>query len=267
MMKSPPEPAPMGGLERRAGQVKVERRKLSTLVADLITDTILTDGLRPGAKLPSEKEMLTTLGVGRATLREALRLLEAEGLISVRTGPQGGPVVEHPDVGRLTRMLLLLLITSGANLRQVYETRFALDPAVARLAAANASPEHIEQLRASLARMEANIEVESEFLVENRRFHRAIAEAADNLVMLAFSLSILDIIDGSAVGIRYSVKARRTVVEMHRTMTEAIASGDAEASAAAALEHVEIALSYYQRRFPKALEEPIRASSLTREHH
>lgn len=266
-MTSDADQVPTDGLLRRAGQAGVERRKLSTLVADVITDTILSDGLRPGARLPSEREMLSTLGVGRATLREALRLLEAEGLISVRTGPQGGPVVEHPDVGRLTRMLLLLLITSGATLRQVYETRFALDPAVARLAAEHVTPEHIEALRASIARMDANIEEEPEFLVENTRFHRAIAEAAGNPVMLAFLLSILDVIDGSAVGIRYSVRARRTVVDIHTRLADAIESGDPEASAAVAHEHVEISLIYYQRRFPEELERPIRASSLTREHH
>src|SRR3954454_8499830 len=98
---------------------ELEVRKLSTLLADSITETILKNGMQPGHRLPPEREMRDQFGVGRGTLREALRVLEAEGLIIVKAGPRGGPVVAKPDVDRVTRLLILLLIAWGATLRDV----------------------------------------------------------------------------------------------------------------------------------------------------
>src|SRR4051794_1844056 len=98
---------------------ELEVRKLSTLLADSITETILKNGMQPGDRLPPEREMREQFGVGRGTLREALRVLEAEGLIIVRAGPHGGPVVTKPDAERLARMLILLLIGWGATLQDV----------------------------------------------------------------------------------------------------------------------------------------------------
>src|SRR3954454_22738188 len=98
---------------------ELEVRKLSTLLADSITETILKNGMQPGDRLPPEREMREQFGVGRGTLREALRVLEAEGLITVRSGPHGGPVVSKPDALRLARLLILLLVSWGATLRSV----------------------------------------------------------------------------------------------------------------------------------------------------
>src|SRR3954471_1911727 len=89
---------------------ELEVKKLSTLLADSITETILKNGMQPGHRLPPEREMRDQFGVGRGTLREALRVLEAEGLIIVKAGPRGGPVVAKPDADRVTRLLILLLI-------------------------------------------------------------------------------------------------------------------------------------------------------------
>jgi DNA-binding FadR family transcriptional regulator len=67
--------------------------KLSETIAKQIVDDIFEQGLRPGAKLPSEREMLERFGISRGTLREALRILEVHGLLIIRSGPRGGPTV------------------------------------------------------------------------------------------------------------------------------------------------------------------------------
>src|SRR3954468_8843649 len=124
----------------------VEVRKLSTALADSITAPILKTGLQPGARLPSEREMREQFGVGRGTLREALRVLEAEGLITVRSGPHGGPVVARPDANRLARLLILLLISWGTTLRAVYDVRIVLEPLAAGRAAESATPEQVDAM-------------------------------------------------------------------------------------------------------------------------
>src|SRR3954454_17028374 len=141
------EPAARGEVQGPAIRfADVEVRKLSTALADSITDTILKSGLQPGARLPSEREMREQFGVGRGTLREALRVLEAEGLITVRSGPHGGPVVAKPDADRLARLVILLLIGWGATLKDVYEVRIVLEPLAVAEAATAATPEQLEAI-------------------------------------------------------------------------------------------------------------------------
>src|SRR4051812_23758693 len=158
----------------------VEVRKLSTALADSITDTILENALRPGARLPSEREMREQFGVGRGTLREALRVLEAEGLITVRSGPHGGPVVARPDANRLARLLILLLISWGATLRDVYAVRLALEPLVAARAAEHAGADQVDHLRVSVAALADVMTSEAGVVIENQRFHRLLVEASGN---------------------------------------------------------------------------------------
>jgi GntR family transcriptional repressor for pyruvate dehydrogenase complex len=148
LVTDPAEPNGAAPVLRFGG---VEARKLSTALADTITETILTSGLRPGARLPSEQKMREQFGVGRGTLREAMRVLEAEGLITVRSGPHGGPVVAEPDAVRLARLLILLLISWGTTLRSVYDVRILLEPLAAGRAAQSATGEQIEELHASVA--------------------------------------------------------------------------------------------------------------------
>src|SRR3954452_14616755 len=144
------EPAARGEVQGPAIRfADVEVRKLSTALADSITDTILKSGLQPGARLPSEREMREQFGVGRGTLREALRVLEAEGLITVRSGPHGGPVIARPDAIRLARLLILLVIAWGVTLRCGHEVRIVLEPLAAAQAAEKATPEQVAAIAQS----------------------------------------------------------------------------------------------------------------------
>src|SRR3954452_7706790 len=168
---------PLSSTNNEASTVRfpeLAARKLSTLLADSITDTILRNGMQPGDRLPPEREMREQFGVGRGTLREALRVLEAEGLIVVRAGPHGGPVVARPDADRLARLLILLLIGWGATLRNVYDVRVVLEPMAIAQAATAATEEQLEAIRASEDAVRAAIDDEPTFIEENQRFHRLL---------------------------------------------------------------------------------------------
>ena len=245
------------------GDEPVAPRKLSALVADKITDRILRNGLKPGSRLPSEAEMRQQLGVGRGTVREALRLLEAQGLITVRSGPQGGPVVEELDIEHMTRLLLLLLIFWEATLRDVYEVREVLDPLAAGLAAQHASEEQIEQLRDSVKALRAPNRDEEGIVAENQLFHQLLGEACGNPVLAAFIGAITRIFDGYAMGSgKYGPKEARKIADFHGAIVDAVAAGDAPAAEEAARNHIHDAVRFFERRHRGLLDEPLRATLL-----
>src|SRR4051794_25568812 len=155
--------------------------------------------------------MREQFGVGRGTLREALRVLEAEGLITVRSGPQGGPVVTAPDPVRLARLLILFLLSWNTTLRAVYDVRTVLEPLAAGGAAESATPEQIEQMRASITALEAVLHDEVAVIEENQRFHRILAEASGNPVLVAFLLALLTIFDGHEMGTHYPLPLRHEI--------------------------------------------------------
>src|SRR3954453_945446 len=245
------EPAARGEVQGPAIRfADVEVRKLSTALADSITDTILKSGLQPGARLPSEREMREQFGVGRGTLREALRVLEAEGLITVRSGPHGGPVVARPEANRLTRLLILLLISWGATLRDVYAIRVALEPLVAARAAGHAAPEQVDELKASVAALADVMTSEAGVVIENQRFHRLLAEASGNPVLVAFSLALLTIFDGYAMGTHYELEVRREIGRAHEAIVDRIAAHDPDRAQRAALKHIEASVRFLEAKFP-----------------
>jgi DNA-binding FadR family transcriptional regulator len=248
-------------LLRRAASLRPDRSRLSTKVAELIARMILEEGLEPGDRLPAERQMLEQFAIGRASLREALRLLEADGLVRMRMGPSGGPEVAFPRIEQITRILLLFLITSQATLRDIYVVRAAIDPTVARLAATSATHDDIERLEEAIARISSSVNHEEDFLRENAIFHRLVAEMCVNPMLTAVSLSMHSILDGHQAGIRYSVAARRAALESHQAKADAIIAGDGDAASDAAAHQVEAALSYVERRYAKSLDEPLQPSA------
>lgn len=243
---------------------RFDRRKLPVMVADYIAGMILEADLQPGQKLESEQDMLRSLQVARGTLREALRLLEAEGLITIKTGPGGGPVVDRPDLGRLTRNLLIFLLTSGATLRHVHEARRVLYPLISRLAAENATAEQKHALLQSVTSMQEKVEDEEAFLAENSRFLRLMAEASGNPVLMAFSVSMLDILDGYSIGVRYTLRSRRETIKSYVATVAAISDCDARMASELTDAHVAEALNYIVHKYPERLDERLRPGPVYR---
>src|SRR5690606_4504666 len=121
--------------------------KVAQAVARSIMRKIRTEGLEPGAHLPSEAHMLKEYGIGRGSLREALRILEVNGLISLKPGPGGGPIVSGAQPDHLGHLATLHLQAQGTTFRELIEARLALEPLMARLAAERQDPEYMDALR------------------------------------------------------------------------------------------------------------------------
>jgi GntR family transcriptional regulator, transcriptional repressor for pyruvate dehydrogenase complex len=237
-----------------------ERRspKVSEVIARELADYILDAQLPEGAVLPNEKDMLGQLGVGRATLREALRLLESRGLIRVRPGPGGGPIVHRPQVKELGNALTLLLQVEGASLGDVLRSREAIEPVIARLAAARIGAEELDQLEHTIDMMLEHTDDVDVFLRENLVFHLTIARAADSVVLRIFLETLRSIADGAALGVRYTPRAIRSVAAAHRRIVEALRNHDPDGAEAAMCEHMTDTGEYWGHHYGDLVSQPVR---------
>ncbi|MFV0459561.1 MAG: FadR/GntR family transcriptional regulator [Actinomycetales bacterium] len=231
--------------------------KTAILVAQRIVNDINKRGNEIGDRLPPERIMLESYDVGRGTLRESLRFLELQGVLSLKPGPGGGPIVERPDASSLATSLMLLLQFSHVPFRTVAEARVGLEPLMAELAAQRMDDASLAQLSASVERMQTNLRDESVFLEENKRFHELIAHGSGNAIFGYLVDALLGILDGSAIGIDYPEHRRKRVIEAHHKILRALLDRDSAASAAAMTDHINQYVNYAERKFPEVLKAPI----------
>lgn len=229
--------------------------KTATLIAQDILDEITDRNLGPGAVLPPEREMLEQFGVARGTLREALRFLELVGVISIRPGPKGGPVVNAANGRQLASTLAMLLQLSRASFRTILEVRDVLEPSIARLAAERGADSTLAAIGRSVDDMRAGLDDLEFFLAENHRFHELVAQAAGNELFELLIGSIGSLLDGTALGVKYPVAQRRAVADEHEEIASAIAERD--------LDRAETAMRHHIAAFRRYLERNYRAATTT----
>jgi DNA-binding FadR family transcriptional regulator len=232
--------------------------KTSEIIARELANHIVDRELVEGTRLPPEHEMLEIFRVGRTTLREALRLLETRGVITIRAGRHGGPVVRRPRPADLSESLTLILQFEQSSLADVLVAREALEPVVARLAAERITDEALAVLRSTVDAMLANIGDQRVFLRENRIFHSTIAEASGSVVFSVFNDTLKSIADGAVVGVEYTPSRRRAVAQAHLEIIEALERRDPLSAESAMREHVEAAGRYWKAKYADIFNSPVR---------
>jgi DNA-binding FadR family transcriptional regulator len=247
------------GATRALDPVQRRHLKASEMLARDLAAYIVDNNLLPGTPLPAERRMLELLGVGRTTLREALRLLETRGVLTIRSGPGGGPIVRRPKLEDLSESLSLMLQFAGASLTDVIEARVWLESAIARAAADRITPEQVAELRAINVALRADgLDDDRAFTAGNDAFHRVVAEASGNLVLSIFLAALQSIADGRAAGIRYDRAFRVAAVDDHVRILEALAVGDGDAADRAARRHITAATRHWKQEHADLAARPVR---------
>ena len=234
--------------------------KTALLLAQRIVRDIEQSNLGPGDRLPPERVMTETYEAGRGTLRESLRFLELEGVLSFKPGPGGGPVIQTPDAGNLATTLTLLLQFDHAPYRVVSEARQAFEPLMAQLAAERIQAKELAELEQTLIDMETDIGDIDAYLSNNQRFHEIIAWASGNSLfgyLVDVMVGTMDL-SGAAQGIEYPVRRRNAVLAVHRRIYETIRDGDPEQAGEAMRRHIAEYVTYAERKFPAALDKLIK---------
>lgn len=221
--------------------------KASDLVVTALRERIIARRLPVGAQLPSETDLMAEHQVGRVTVREALRLLERDGLIEVRRGTKGGIFVRHPEIHQVSEVITLLFGVNETTLREFVEFRQLVEPTAAALAATNISPEQREQL----ARMVAD----DEDLIRVPDLHVLVAEATGNGV-LAVALNALHHPFGEHFRpSKINSDHMRETSAAHSKIARLILEGDADGARRAMSVHIDAYRDYLERE--ELLDEPI----------
>jgi DNA-binding FadR family transcriptional regulator len=228
------------------------------LVAQRIVRDVVRGGMKPGDLLPAERTMLETYETGRGTLREALRLLEFQGVIALKPGPRGGPVLLNPDASHLASTLVLLMQLNDAPFRTIVEVRSAMEPMISSLAATRMSSESLDELYSTIEQMRENLDDQQLFLEANKGFHDIIAWSSGNALFGYIVDSLLGIMDGTVIGIDYPGPRRAAILKAHDEIFQALKARDPVASEQRMREHIDAYVTYAERKFPEVLGQVIR---------
>jgi GntR family transcriptional regulator, transcriptional repressor for pyruvate dehydrogenase complex len=207
--------------------------KASILLANDLRARILGEGMQPGTELPSEVELTRESGLGRATVREALRLLESEGLIAIRRGVQGGIEVTRPNLSQLSHSLAPILTLSEAPLADLIAFRMIVEPAVARLAAEQADEDQRTRL-VELAEHGPGGGYENEVA-----FHVLLAECAGNELVRVLLVVPHDLLRLHLGGEDITGEDVREANRAHHRISHAVAAGEGADAARAMRRHLE----------------------------
>jgi len=239
----PPDPIDVG---------PIDVPRSSEVLAERFEQRILAGDWPPGTALPAERELAERTGLGRGSVREALRILEIRGLVRTRPGRYGGSVVARPTDALLARHIGLYAKGRSVPLRALVEARQALAPNVAALAATHRTRADLELLHAIADRLDAAAATDvPAFLEENVRWHEALAAACHNDLLRAFAASISGLMFEASRIERFATDdVRRLVSRAHRRILDAIERGDADAARRRAERDVQA----YARHLEAALE-------------
>lgn len=220
----------------RLGEFRIP--KASDILANRLRDSILSDDVKEGSALPSERDLVLQLGASRTTVREALRILELEGLISVKPGPKGGATVRRPTYQQVSRSLALLLRAERVSFVQLLEARRIVEGDCARLAAQNATADDRQLLDDSVEAMEAALNDYPAFFAENIKFHHLLSAATHNFIMRVFMRSVREIVYERIVRVDLTLEQRQAGVKACRAIVEAIGQKDSDLAERRAVKHI-----------------------------
>ena len=230
----------------RASACENDRMALTDQAIGRIKEMIRSGELRPGDRLPPEKELSEALGLSRSSLREAVKALEAIRVLDVRRG-DGTYVTSLTPELLLEAMSFVVDVHQDASLQEMFEVRRILEPAAAGIAAGRATAADIAHLEELLDQVSATTSVD-ELVAHDIVFHRFIAQLAGN----GYLTGLLETLSSSTLrarlwrGMSEEGTVERTLTE-HRAIVAALARQDPVLAAAQATVHIDGVAQWLRR--------------------
>ena len=215
--------------------------KAADVLAGILREKILEGHLNAGMPLPNERDLGTQAGLSRASVREALRILEGEGLISTRVGRNGGSEVVRPSSATIERSVGIFIRGQRIRLEAVLETRAAIEPPSARFAALHRTDDDLQAMEKCHEKLEQASQAGDipAYVRANLDWHVQVVRASHNELLIAFisavSQSVYAATDLDGFN---STAVRNAVIRAHRRVMDAIQARDGDAAARRMDRHV-----------------------------
>jgi GntR family transcriptional regulator, transcriptional repressor for pyruvate dehydrogenase complex len=228
--------------------------KVASRVARQIVRDIVERDMKPGDPLQPESGMLERFGVSRASLREALRILETQGLITIKPGPGGGPSLADVDSSDFGRMATLFFQVKKVTLGNVLEARLAIEPVMAGLAATRHDPALNDRLQEVVAE-HYTAETDVDWLRTTQEFHALVCGMSGNPLLNLLAAALKDIYTDRVAGYVFPEENRDHVRKTHGTIAKAIVKGDAKTSERLMREHMATLAEFFEKKYPGLMDE------------
>jgi len=214
-----------------------------------IKDAVFGGTLKPGERLPAERELADIFCTSRVTVRSALLTLRNNGIVTVRKGTGGGTFIAQDLCGgEITDRLRDIIKWNHIGIRDVMEVRGILEPQIAYLAAVDPDPRRVRDIWNSIEELEESFSAKSTFQSRDENFHKALAAAANNPLLCVFQASIIDLLFTAISPIRWTEDDKRNITLHHRTIAQHVGKKDPKSARKAMINHLKdmrIILSRY----------------------
>ncbi|TCT42049.1 FadR/GntR family transcriptional regulator [Martelella mediterranea] len=232
-----------------------KKRKRPDITADRLRERMIEDALKPGDRIPANWLDPEALGISRGTLREALKILEFQGMIATKTGPGGGVFVRQIEPSEAIQTVTNLFLQTPPSIADIYALRKKLEPELAADAARDFPLDKIEELQETIRLYEAQPETGEEEYIQRLAeldFHAELARHAANTV-LGFTCGLLlnllrDLAECRAIYETPNPGLRETGILYQISLIRAIQARDAEEAHRIMHEHMTEAESYMLQR-------------------
>lgn len=213
-------------------------RSLAGQVAQRLAERIAAVG--PHVRLGTKNELRHQVGVSAATLNEALRMLEAQGLVSMKTGPDGGVFAAEPDPMVRIGQAFAKVRVDGISVPHAGTVRDALEPLAVREAAEHRTAAHLRMMRHKMQVVEDSVEDDARFAYAIWDFHRSIYKAGSNEILKSVCLGLIEIIIEHVTElVTKTPEQKQRRIAVHRALLDAIEDQDLQACAAASKVHAD----------------------------
>jgi GntR family transcriptional regulator, transcriptional repressor for pyruvate dehydrogenase complex len=212
---------------------------LSTRIVHEVREALFAKELRPGDFLGTEKDLAQRFNVSRIVARDALRTLEAQGIVEIKVGSGGGARVASGNARLFAEALAVQLDLTGVSVGEIMEAQRAIESLAAELAAINATPGDHARLRQLVEEAERKIDDVAAYTRCGREFHLAVAEASRNRVLVVQLIS-LQHVSWPAHNPTLTAEVAHRILDVHRQLAHLIETRDAAGARRLMDEHVQM---------------------------
>lgn len=219
---------------------KVKVGRASDEVVQQVKKVIISGELATGDRLPSERDLAERFGLSRMTIRDALRVLESQGLIEIKVGASGGAFVREPNLDLFRESLSTVIQTNKkTSLLELAEARKIVETAIVELAAQRATPDDLKVLRRAVQSAKKALAEGKPITQSSVDFHTGLARASKNYVLNLIVNSFRSLFSNALEQLLPAVDMAPRGVHEHEVILKAVEAGDSEKARQAMIEHLE----------------------------